>query len=397
MVCDQPDRSQHPGGVNRLGLLRCVLLLLSLWSSASLAQEAWLVTYGPGEEVWERFGHNAIWLRDPDAGLDHTFSFGYFELDRPGFHWDFARGIMLYYGAASSREREFDFYRGRDRRIETQRLNLEPAQIQELFELLDTAIFPRPQYYQYDYYFANCSTWLRDLLDQVVDGAIAGQSQKQPARLTFRDHTRRLTAERFWLHTGIMLLLGPVIDQPRTAWEEAFLPSALARSLQPITLDGEALVLERQVLHESERFRPPEQAAGPWLSSLLLGLAGGIVIVWAARRRQGFWALLPWRLGLVLSGLAGCAILLMWLASGHEATWRNAMLLLLHPLWLLFLLPGLKRLKRGLWWLVIAGALLGVLILASPGWLQYRPDQLLLVVPVILALLWVQRRSLRVR
>ncbi|MFW5816276.1 MAG: hypothetical protein ACOCVP_05415, partial [Wenzhouxiangella sp.] len=71
------------------------------------AQEAWLVTYGPGEEVWEMFGHNALWLRDPATGLDHTYSFGYFEIDRAGFHLDFARGIMNYYGASSPAEGEF--------------------------------------------------------------------------------------------------------------------------------------------------------------------------------------------------------------------------------------------------------------------------------------------------
>lgn len=373
-------------------VLRGLLLLVGLWSSAAGAQEAWLVTYGPGEEVWERFGHNAIWIRDPQTGLDHTFSFGYFELDRPGFHWDFARGIMLYYGAASSREREFDFYRGRDRRIETQRLDLAPVQVRELYQLLETAIFPQPQYYRYDYYFDNCSTWLRDLLDQVLDGTLAEQLRPQPARQNFRDHTRRLTAERFWLHTGIMLVLGPTIDRPRTAWEEAFLPSALARSLDSVTLaDGEPLVLERRVLYESSRFHPPEQASGPWLASLLLGLVLAGVVVTAARS-DGFWPLLPWRLGLVLAGLAGCALALMWVASGHEATWRNAMLLLLHPLWLLFLLPGLAQLKRIAWWAVAASAVLGIAVLASPGWLQYRPDQLLLVVPLVLSLLWVERR-----
>ncbi|MEE4331356.1 MAG: DUF4105 domain-containing protein [Wenzhouxiangella sp.] len=372
---------------------RCLLLLVGLWSSAAVAQEAWLVTYGPGEEVWERFGHNAIWLRDPEAGLDHTFSFGYFELDRPGFHWDFARGIMLYYGAASTREREFDFYRARDRRIETQRLNLSPDQVRELFALLDDAIFPQPQYYAYDYYFANCSTWLRDLLDQVTDGAVSAQLRRDPAGQNFRDHTRRLTAERFWLHTGIMLVLGPTIDRPRTAWEEAFLPAALARALDQVTLaEGEPLVLDRQVIYESSRFHPPDRPAGPWLLSLLLGLAAAVVIVGAARG-DGFWSLLPWRLGLMLFGLAGSALALMWIASGHEAAWRNAMLFLLHPLWLLFLLPGSVGFKRVIWWITAGSAALGVIVLALPEWLQFRPDQLLLVVPVVLALLWVQRRQ----
>lgn len=33
--------------------------------------EVWLLTYGPGSSYWQRFGHNAIWLREP-GGLDRS-------------------------------------------------------------------------------------------------------------------------------------------------------------------------------------------------------------------------------------------------------------------------------------------------------------------------------------
>src|SRR5690625_5595600 len=71
------------------GGLVVFLMLVSL-ALPLMAKEAWLVTYGPGHEVWERFGHNAIWLRDSSIGLDHVYSFGYFDMDGPGFYLDFA-------------------------------------------------------------------------------------------------------------------------------------------------------------------------------------------------------------------------------------------------------------------------------------------------------------------
>jgi hypothetical protein len=376
---------------NRLALLA---LLLGLFQAPVQAQEAWLVTYGPGSDVWERFGHNALWIRDDALGIDHTFSFGYFELDRPGFHRDFARGIMLYFGAAGTPDREFAFYRQRERSIELQRLNLDAEQVRTLYRLLQEAIFPQPQYYQYHYYLANCSTWLRDLLDQVVDGALAEQLQASPARLNFRDHTRRLTAERFWLHSGMMLLLGPKIDRPRSAWDEAFLPESLAKWLETVEVDGQPLVLERTTLFASDVHDPPRHAAGPWLSSLLLGLLFALLIVGFGRSGQGGWSLLPWRLVLVLVGLAGFAVLGMWLASGHDATWRNWMALLLNPLWWLFFLPGLVRVQRAVWWLLLVSVLLGSVLMAWPGGPQFRFDQLLWVTPTCLALLWVAHRRM---
>jgi hypothetical protein len=32
----------------------------------------YLMTMGPGKAVWERFGHNAIWIHDPARGTDKT-------------------------------------------------------------------------------------------------------------------------------------------------------------------------------------------------------------------------------------------------------------------------------------------------------------------------------------
>ena len=368
-----------------------VLLLGSLFASGLNAQQASLVTYGPGAEVWELFGHNSLWIEDEATGLDHTFSFGYFELDRPGFHRDFAEGIMLYFGAASDSETEFARYRHVDRAIRVQRLNLTPEQVRHLYRLLDEAIFPQPQYYQYDYYRANCSTWLRDLLDEVLDGALAEQLKSEPARHNFRDHTRRMTRERFWIHTGIMLTLGPAIDRPRNAWEEAFLPDRLADWLVDMEINGEPVVTNDEVIFESQSHELAEKISGPRLGYAVLGLLSLILILWPAIKGQGTVSRIPWYFGLVAAGLGGSVLLFMWLRTGHEDTWNNAMLLLLNPLWLVFLLPGLEYFKRLCWWLLAAGVASGSLLLSWPDGFQFRFDQLLWITPLCVALLIVAR------
>lgn len=370
-----------------------LVLALGLAGKAE-SQEAWLVTYGPGAEVWELFGHNALWLRDPAIGLDHTFSFGYFEIDRPGFHLDFARGIMLYYGAASPVEREFAFYRSRDRSISVQRLDLSPDQVRRLHQAIDEAIYPHPQYYAYDYYRANCSTWLRDLIDQVVDGELEAVLRDRPARLNFRDHTRRMTRERPWVHTGIMLLMGRSIDGPISAWEEAFLPEALAEDLDSVSIADRPLVTERRVLHDPGVFQPPRDAQGPWLLLLVVGgLAAGMIL--AGSRQGGFTGRLPWRLGVFLAGLAGSLLLLMWLVSGHGDTANNLTVLLLNPLWWL-LFTRLTARARNLLLLVLgSGLLVGTVVLAWPGLVQDRADLLGLLLPPLLAVLLVSARETR--
>src|SRR5580704_6185917 len=47
--------------------------------------EVSLVTYGPGEIYWERFGHDAIELRDTVSGEEINFNYGVFNFDEKNF------------------------------------------------------------------------------------------------------------------------------------------------------------------------------------------------------------------------------------------------------------------------------------------------------------------------
>jgi hypothetical protein len=374
--------------------LRRALLALVLVQGvvvSAQAQEAWLVTYGPGQEVWERFGHNAIWLRDAELGLDHVYSFGYFEMDRPGFYADFARGIMKYFGSVSSPEDEFAFYRMRDRSIRIQKLNIDERQIRELHRLLHENVFPIPQYYDYDYFFDNCSTWLRDLVDRVVDGDLKRQLQSRSARLNFRDHIRRYNQSRLELHAGLMLLLGPMIDRPRNAWEEGFVPEALAHWMGTVEIDGQPLVGETETLYVSSRHDAPERPSLQWWSYGLVSLLAALLVAVALRFGAGFWPLLPWRIAVLATGGAGLIVLAMWFASGHEAIDGNRVVLLLNPAWILLLLPLPAVVSRGLWWLLAAAAAAGAVLLAWPGSPQFRPEIVFGLLPLLAVMLWVAR------
>ena len=371
-----------------------LLLALFLCQGLSLsaqAQEAWLVTYGPGQEVWERFGHNALWLRDPELGLDHVYSFGYFEMDRPGFYTDFARGIMKYFGSVATPEEEFAFYRMRDRSIRVQKLNLDAGQIRRMHGLLHENVFPIPQYYDYDYFFNNCSTWLRDLIDRVVDGQVRAQLDRQPARLNFRDHIRRYNESRLELHAGLMLLLGPMIDRPRTAWEEGFVPEALARSIAGVSVDGEPLVGESETLYASRSHDAPREPSLQWWSYGLVSVLASLLVAVALRFEPGFWSLLPWRMAVLATGGAGVLVLLMWFGTGHDVIDGNRVVLLLNPAWLLMLLPLPRPAAAALWWLLVAAAAAGAVLLAWPGSPQFRPEVVFGLAPLLAVMLWVAR------
>ncbi|HST08247.1 MAG TPA: DUF4105 domain-containing protein, partial [Gemmatimonadaceae bacterium] len=52
----------------------------------------YLLTFGWGDVVWERFGHNAIWIKDRARGTDMTYNWGMFDFNQPHFVWRFVTG-----------------------------------------------------------------------------------------------------------------------------------------------------------------------------------------------------------------------------------------------------------------------------------------------------------------
>ena len=119
--------------ISRGGLLKLMLVLaIAFWVSSLYAaseqppseSETWLVTYGPGDIYWQRFGHNAIWIRDAGLGLDHVFNFGFFDFEQEDFFLHFLQGRMLYFSAAQPARDEFAAYINENRSIRAQRLDL---------------------------------------------------------------------------------------------------------------------------------------------------------------------------------------------------------------------------------------------------------------------------------
>ena len=347
--------------------------------------EAWLVTFGPGEIYWERFGHNAIWLREPAAGLDHTFNFGYFDFEQEDFFLRFLHGRMLYFSVAQSANREFESYRQQNRSIRAQKLNLTSAQFLQLRDYLLNEVKPENRDYRYDYYLNNCSTRIRDALDIAFDGLLSARTEAVPASLNFRDQTRRLTQMQFWYYLGLELGLGYPVDRAVSRWDEMFIPMVVADELAAIPQEtGEAarpLVTVDTMLFTATTPSPTATPDIIWYRYLLLGLlltglawlSGKFMPpVWLAGLCQA-WILISATIGLLLAAL--------WLFTDHEVTRPNANLLLFNPLVILALVPMLRRVGAVL---LAGGTAIAYVLLLFPVH-QYNIDVLVLLTPINLA------------
>ena len=134
-----------------------------------------LITAGPGSEVWELFGHNAIWIKDETTGREIVYDYGRFDFAEPGFLSRFVKGRMLYWMGAADPRGMISAYIRRDRSVWVQELDLSPTARAELLRFLENNVLEENRYYRYDYYLDNCSTRIRDVLDMAVGGAISAQ------------------------------------------------------------------------------------------------------------------------------------------------------------------------------------------------------------------------------
>jgi hypothetical protein len=364
----------------------------------------YLMTMGEGDMVWERFGHNAIWIHDPVSNTDHTYNWGLFDFDEPGFLRRFIQGRMLYAMDAFDAHRTIQGYAGANRSVWVQELNLTPAQRRDLVQFVEWNRLPENRYYRYDYYYDNCSTRVRDALDRALGGEIRRQTAHAPSGETFRSHSRRLTANDVPTYTGLTIGLGPGVDREISRWEEMFLPLAMRDIVQGLTVDDGRggrvpLVRSERAVFIADRPTLPDAPPRWWPGYLLAGLvlAGAFLGLGHFAGRSGLaraafaglgvlWGLVVGLLGVVLAGL--------WAFTDHAAAYRNENLFQFNPLALalIALLPALiyRPGRLGAWAVPVSGtlavsALLGALLKPLPWLIQVNGDILVLMLPVHLA------------
>ena len=379
-----------------------------------------LLTMGAGDLVWERFGHNAIWIHDPVQGTDKAYNYGLFDLRQENFLVRFLQGRMWYWMQGFPAQTHVELYRRANRSVWIQELEMPPKARRELQVFLEWNERPENRFYHYDYYRDNCSTRVRDALDRALGGRIRQETFELATGTTYRFHTLRLTANDPLIYTGLLLALGQPVDRPISAWEEMFLPLAVREHLRSISVPGSdgrqtPLVRSERTLFESSSTPPPDRP--PFWLPIYLGIGlvlGSAIFVLGGKAQRsrlaragliavsGTWALVVGMVGLVLVGL--------WGLTDHTAAYNNENLLQanLLALALLWLVPKAAcESPIGRRALVLAGIVaglsqLGLVLKLLPAFYQVNGEIIALALPIhlgVAAASWrlIRRRDHRTR
>lgn len=201
----------------------------------------WLITVGPGEDLYTRGGHAALMVEWTDAGTynELVYDFGEADWESPTLAWDFLMGQLrfrleprgdLYAFAGTHGVRQ-------NRDVFKQELALSHTQAESVRARLKQLDVDERRHYAHDYVRSICTTKARDIIDEAVGGVIHEQLSSQSDGMTIREHQRRAFYCKPLAGLGADLLLGAENDLPLNRYDALFVPWRMRMYLQEVTLD----------------------------------------------------------------------------------------------------------------------------------------------------------------
>lgn len=306
-----------------------------------------LMTVAPGSELYSTFGHSAIRVWDPEIDIDKVYNYGVFDFKTPNFYGKFVRGKLNYQLDVSPGYLFIKFYKLKNRSIFQKNLFLTLSEKRKLYEFLENNYLPENRFYQYDFFYENCATKIRDAFENVLGQDLVLSPSKE--QKTFRELLDEYIAHKLpWSDFGIDLALGAVIDVNAPQRDKMFLPDYLAEGFENGTVlrNGKKvpLVMSNHTLFKST---PSDISAGisPTLILWIVSLMFIFLTVFQHSKNIDFIGLDF--VFLLCVGIPGIILILLWFATDHTATAINLNVLWLNPLFVVtaFLL-FVKRQRR---------------------------------------------------
>lgn len=363
--------------------------LLNIHDADAQDYQISVLTCDPGEELYSAFGHNAVRVLDPETGRDLAFNYGTFDFDTPNFYLKFTRGKLDYTLSVSTYEQFILHYQYLERSVSEQVLDLSPEQTLRVVEFLQENYKPENRDYRYDFFFDNCATRIRDLMEAVLGDELKWGETEGAGEKTFRDLIDEYVYPLPWADFGIDLALGSVIDRTATEREQQFLPDYMEKAFSNASIVGDGptrpLVKSSSTVVEIDPPVSELSLFNPYFLFWIIAIAGIILTYLGVKQKRLY---LAWDIVMFgITGILGCVIVFLWFFTDHSATISNWNILWAFPFHLI-LVYGLMQDHPGRW---VRRYLLFALIIADAtivfwilGWQSFHPSILPLLLILIL-------------
>jgi hypothetical protein len=201
-----------------------------------------------------------------------------------------------------------------------------PGEKQQLYEALFVNALPENRVYRYNYFYDNCSTRPRDMVEKYTEGEV--QYPPTPREQTYRDLVHEYVDSYPWLLFGIDLVIGNSADRPIDVREKMFIPRYLMDSFDGAIVQKNdtlryPLVKQREMVLKPDAERNSPKAAtlfSPLVTAfLLLLLTLFISLVQMIRLNTTKLSRYYDTLLFGVTGLGGLMLFFMMFFSAHPA------------------------------------------------------------------------------
>ena len=335
-------KPKHKTFMKQFLLIVCILLSFSRLDAQQVtigdSAVVSLITCSPGEEVYSKFGHTAIRVKDKINNVDVVFNYGIFSFETEHFYYKFIKGETDYQLGIYETSFFLPEYAARNSMVWEQVLNLTSSEKKNLVATLLENYEPRNRVYRYNFVFDNCSTRPRDKITSSVNGYV--RYRKTNEGTTFRRWVGSYVGTDTWLKFGIDLVFGMDADAVASQKNSQFLPEVLMSDFQEaeiVSLDGKVrklveksatvLVDKNNVDTTSSFF---DFLLKPLMASLFLLVLGILITLLDIKYRKHnkvFDSII-----LFVTGIAGVIAFYLMVFSTHPLVTANLNILWINPL-----------------------------------------------------------------
>lgn len=291
----------------------------------SVYSEISIVTAGPGDNLYEAFGHSAIRIKDPVLNLDLIYNYGVFDYNTPNFYSNFAKGNLIYSLVRYDFKYFLASYKSEKRWVKQQVLNLSQPEKQAYFTYLENNAKPENANYLYDPFFNNCATVLRDISTNILGDKLVFNAIDAKENQTLRALMDKELYWNTWGSFGINLIAGTILDKKTTLAEYMYLPDYVYLSFKNATLNAnkgsEKLIKREDILANYKEIKPKTSIFNPFLIFSILALIG--IFITYKNFKNGKRSKKLDFIIFFTTGLIGCILTFLWLFSSHSTSPNN--------------------------------------------------------------------------
>lgn len=334
-----------------LSVLQFAQAQIALSDSAKIS----LMTTAPWSgEAYAMYGHTALYVEDDSLAIDAVFNYGFFDMSQTNFMYNFVRGKTDYVLGVQSFDDFIRSYGYKGVEVVKQELNLSDAEKQQLWHALYINQLPENRGYRYNFFYDNCVTRPRDLIEKYTAGEI--HYPQDAKRQTFRDLIHECVGGYPWMKFGIDLVIGNEADKPIDLRQKMFLPAYLMHALDETTVvigdsishpivKDKSIVLEGVAVNDTVS---EWHVLSPFfIAFALLLVALVITFVQYARRSYELYMKIFDTVVFALAGFGGLIIFFLLFFSVHPAVNSNWNFVWMNIFSLIFaVLFWIKPLKR---------------------------------------------------